>query len=105
VVVSSATRVWASFDHYQVNLSSGELLRSGERVPMQEQPFQILRLLLEGEGRVVTREQLRLALWPEAGRPAIPPHVSSLSQINDILFTHRSLANRVYSSRLRKPEK
>ena len=63
--VSSSTRVWASFDRFQVNLSSGDLLRSGARVPIQDQPFQILRLLLEAEGRVVTREQLRAALWPD----------------------------------------
>jgi Tol biopolymer transport system component/DNA-binding winged helix-turn-helix (wHTH) protein len=41
------------------------LFRSGVRVPIQEQPLQILRLLLEAEGKVVTREQLRAALWPE----------------------------------------
>ena len=63
--VSNSTRVWASFDRFQVNLSNGELLRSGARVPIQDQPFQILRLLLEAEGRVVAREQLRAALWPE----------------------------------------
>jgi len=41
------------------------LFRSGVRVPIQEQPLQVLRLLLEAEGKVVTREQLRTALWPE----------------------------------------
>jgi Tol biopolymer transport system component/DNA-binding winged helix-turn-helix (wHTH) protein len=35
------------------------------RVPIQDQPLQLLRLLLEAEGRVVTREQLRAALWPQ----------------------------------------
>jgi len=34
-------------------------------VPIQEQPLQVLRLLLEAEGKVVTREQLCAALWPE----------------------------------------
>ncbi|MGC1449866.1 MAG: winged helix-turn-helix domain-containing protein [Candidatus Sulfotelmatobacter sp.] len=34
------------------------------RVPIQEQPLQVLRLLLEAEGKVVTREHLRAALWP-----------------------------------------
>ena len=34
------------------------------RVPIQEQPLQVLRLLLEAEGNVVTREHLRTALWP-----------------------------------------
>ena len=34
-------------------------------MPIQEQPLQVLRLLLEANGKVVTREQLRAALWPE----------------------------------------
>jgi Tol biopolymer transport system component/DNA-binding winged helix-turn-helix (wHTH) protein len=50
---------------FRVDLSSGELFRSGVRVPIQDQPLQLLRLLLEAEGRVVSREQLRSALWPE----------------------------------------
>ena len=53
------------FDLFRVDLSSGELFRSGLRVPIQDQPLQLLRLLLEAEGRVVTREQLRAALWPQ----------------------------------------
>jgi len=48
-----------------VDLRSGELFRSGVRVPIQDQPLQLLRLLLEAEGRVVTREQLRAALWAQ----------------------------------------
>jgi Tol biopolymer transport system component/DNA-binding winged helix-turn-helix (wHTH) protein len=47
-------------------LSSGELRKSsGASLRIQQQPLQVLRLLLEAEGRVVTREQLRAALWPE----------------------------------------
>jgi Tol biopolymer transport system component/DNA-binding winged helix-turn-helix (wHTH) protein len=57
--------MYARFDCFQVDLSSNELFRSGVRVPIQEQPLQILRLLLEAEGRVVTREQLRSSLWPK----------------------------------------
>ena len=34
-------------------------------MPIQEQPLLVLRLLLDAEGRVVTREELRCALWPE----------------------------------------
>src|SRR5256885_8574886 len=58
---------WSSvrFDLFRVDLSSGELFRSGVRVPIQDQPLRLLRLLLEAEGRVVTREQLRAALWPQ----------------------------------------
>ncbi len=61
----SLRRACARFDSFHVDLSSGELFRSGVRVPIQEQPLQVLRLLLEAEGKVVTREQLRAALWPE----------------------------------------
>jgi Tol biopolymer transport system component/DNA-binding winged helix-turn-helix (wHTH) protein len=55
--------MYARFDCFQLDLSSNELFRSGVRVPIQEQPLQVLRLLLEAEGRAVTREQLRSALW------------------------------------------
>ena len=60
----SLRRSCARFHSFQVDLSSNELFRAGERVPIQEQPLQVLRLLLEAEGKVVTREQLRAALWP-----------------------------------------
>ena len=65
VTYGSVRRMYARFDCFQVDLSSNELFRSGVRVPIQEQPLQVLRLLLEAEGSVVTREQLRSALWPE----------------------------------------
>ncbi len=61
----SLRRACARFDSFQVDLSSRELFRSGVRVPIQEQPLQVLHLLLEAEGKVVTREQLRRALWPD----------------------------------------
>src|SRR5947208_9299792 len=65
VTYGSVRRMYARFDCFQVDLSSNELFRLGVRVPIQEQPLQILRLLLEAEGRVVTRQQLRAALWPQ----------------------------------------
>ncbi len=61
----SLRRSSARFESFHLDLSSGELFRSGARVPIQDQPLQILRLLLEAEGRVVTREQLSAALWPQ----------------------------------------
>lgn len=54
----------ARFDEFEVDFASKELRKWGERVPVQDQPFQVLRLLLEAEGKVVMREQLRDALWP-----------------------------------------
>lgn len=65
MATSSSSPTCASFDRFQVDLSSGELRKSGNPVPIQEQPLQVLRLLLEAGGKVVTREQLRSALWPE----------------------------------------
>ena len=55
----------ARFDQFQVDLRSGVLQRSGVRVPVQGQPLQVLRLLLEAGGKVVTREELRKVLWPK----------------------------------------
>jgi Tol biopolymer transport system component/DNA-binding winged helix-turn-helix (wHTH) protein len=55
----------ARFDQFHVDLRSGVLQRAGIRVPVQSQPLQVLRLLLQAEGRVVTREELRKVLWPE----------------------------------------
>ncbi|HVT97644.1 MAG TPA: winged helix-turn-helix domain-containing protein [Acidobacteriaceae bacterium] len=49
---------------FEVDLVSGEVLREGRVVPVQEQPFRVLRLLLERPGQVVTREELQSKLWP-----------------------------------------
>ena len=65
VATSSSPPAYASFDQFNIDLTSGELVRSGMRVPIQGQPFHVLRLLLEAQGKVVTREELRQALWPE----------------------------------------
>jgi TolB-like protein/DNA-binding winged helix-turn-helix (wHTH) protein len=53
----------AVFGAYTLGLSSGELRKFGTKVKMGEQPFQILLILLECPGEVVTREQLREKLW------------------------------------------
>ena len=55
----------ARFAQFHVDLKGGILQRSGVRVPVQSQPLQVLRLLLEAGGKVVTREELRKVLWPE----------------------------------------
>jgi Tol biopolymer transport system component/DNA-binding winged helix-turn-helix (wHTH) protein len=55
----------ARFDRFELDPRSGELFRSGKRVPIQDKPLQVLRLLLEAQGTVVTREQVRSALWPQ----------------------------------------
>jgi DNA-binding winged helix-turn-helix (wHTH) protein len=51
------------FGLFEVNLQAGELRKNGVRIKLQEQPFQILVMLLERPGEVITREQLRQQLW------------------------------------------
>src|SRR5467141_3973762 len=52
------------FGAFDVDLRSGELHKHGIRLKLQDQPFQVLALLLEHPGDVVTREELRQKLWP-----------------------------------------
>ena len=52
------------FGIFKVHSQSGELRRSGLKIKLQEQPFQVLMMLLERAGKVVTREQLQKRLWP-----------------------------------------
>lgn len=52
------------FGIFEVDLRAGQLRRNGLRVRLQEQPFQVLAMLLERPGEVVTREDLHARLWP-----------------------------------------
>jgi TolB-like protein/DNA-binding winged helix-turn-helix (wHTH) protein len=53
------------FGVFEADLRAGELTKLGKRVRLQEQPFQLLVMLLEKPGVLVTREELHLKLWPE----------------------------------------
>lgn len=53
------------FDGWTLRRQSGELLRDGTTIRLQEQPLQILEALLERPGELVTREQLIARLWPK----------------------------------------
>jgi TolB-like protein len=52
------------FGTFELDLRAGELRKEGGKVKLQDQPLQILALLLEHPGQVVTREELRSRLWP-----------------------------------------
>jgi len=52
------------FGVFEVDPRAGELRKYGLRVRLQEQPFQVLAMLLERAGQVVTREELQKKLWP-----------------------------------------
>jgi len=53
------------FGVFRLDSQNRELQRKGLSVRIQEQPFQLLVLLLQRPGEVVTREELRQKLWPE----------------------------------------
>ncbi len=53
-----------SFGPFEADLPSGELFKNGNRVRLQAQPFQLLVMLLERPGELVTREQICAKLWP-----------------------------------------
>jgi Tol biopolymer transport system component/DNA-binding winged helix-turn-helix (wHTH) protein len=57
------TRV-VRFGAFEADLRSGELRRNGFAVKLQGQPFQILAMLLERPGELVTRDEIRQQLWP-----------------------------------------
>src|SRR4029077_5566575 len=59
-----ASQVKARFGSFEMDLRAGELRKHGVRIRLQTQPFQILGMLLERPGELVTREELRQALWP-----------------------------------------
>ena len=52
------------FGVFEVDLRAGELRKRGLRVRLQQQPFQVLAMLLEHAGQVVGREELQKRLWP-----------------------------------------
>src|SRR6266542_3017215 len=60
---SSAGRI-TRFGAFEFDLQSGELRKHGLRIKLQGQPIDVLRLLLERPGDVVSREDLQKRLWP-----------------------------------------
>src|SRR5690349_5775809 len=61
------------FGEFELNLRTGELFSIGTaavaagsaKVLLREQPFQILRILVERQGNIVTRQEIRQILWPD----------------------------------------
>jgi DNA-binding winged helix-turn-helix (wHTH) protein len=62
--MSDGERQLARFGLYEADLRQRVLTRSGLRIRVQDQPFQVLALLLERCGEIVTRDEIRQALWP-----------------------------------------
>ena len=54
------------FDTFELDVTSGELRKSGILLKLQPQPFRVLLLLIERAGQVVTREEIKRYLWTES---------------------------------------
>ena len=52
------------FGVFELDLRSGELRKHGSKIRLQAQPFQVLAMLLQHQGEVVSREELQKQLWP-----------------------------------------
>src|SRR6266567_9019768 len=52
------------FDAFELDLHTGELRKRGVKLHLQGQPLQVLAILLQSAGNLVTREELRSQLWP-----------------------------------------
>jgi TolB-like protein/DNA-binding winged helix-turn-helix (wHTH) protein/Tfp pilus assembly protein PilF len=52
------------FAQFEIHFRAGELRKEGRRIRLQEQPFQVLTMLLERPGEMVTRAELQQKLWP-----------------------------------------
>src|SRR5262245_54865251 len=59
------TRQLVRFATFEVDLQAQELRKAGLRLKLTGQPFQVLAILLEQPGTVVTREELQKRLWPD----------------------------------------
>src|SRR5260221_11994585 len=52
------------FGIYEADLAAGELRKNGLKVKLQGKPFEIMAILLENAGEVVSRERFHQRLWP-----------------------------------------
>ncbi|MGC1298649.1 MAG: winged helix-turn-helix domain-containing protein [Alloacidobacterium sp.] len=62
--VPATSSVRLRVGEFEVDLRCGELRRNGDKIKLQQRPFQILAALLQRPGEVVTRDEIRKKLWP-----------------------------------------
>lgn len=68
------------FGPFELDVRAGELRKRGRKVLLQEQPFQILLMLLERPGDVVLREEIRKRLWPNDTFVQFAPSINAAIQ-------------------------
>ena len=62
--LKDSLRVRVRIGAFDLDLKAGELYQDDQKVRLQEQPFQVLLMLLERAGEVVSREEIQYKLWP-----------------------------------------
>jgi DNA-binding winged helix-turn-helix (wHTH) protein len=62
---ASDARSLIRFGTFEVDLRTGELRKAGAKLKLTGQPFEVLVILLEHAGDIVTREELQKRLWPD----------------------------------------
>jgi DNA-binding winged helix-turn-helix (wHTH) protein len=73
------------FATFEVDLRSGELRKGGVKLKLSGQPFQVLAILLERPGDVVTREELQERLWPDTFVDVDHNLNTAINKIRDVL--------------------
>lgn len=77
---------WAQFGPYSADLRTRELSKHGVRLKLQSRPFEILVMLLERHGDVVTREEIRAQLWRDGTFVDFDSNISSaVRKLREIL--------------------
>jgi len=73
------------FGAFEVDLRAGELRKGGAKLKLTGQPFQVLTILLEQPGEVVTRDELQKRLWPDTFVDVDHNLNSAINKIRDVL--------------------
>src|ERR1700678_2694102 len=75
------------FGIFEADAATGELRRQGMRIKLNAQPFQMLLLLLERPGQLLTREEISRELWPDGTFVDYEHGVNSaINRIREALF-------------------
>jgi DNA-binding winged helix-turn-helix (wHTH) protein len=73
------------FATFEIDLRAGEVRKGGVKLKLSGQPFQVLAILLERPGEVVTRDQLQKRLWPDTFVDVDHNLNTSINKIREVL--------------------
>jgi DNA-binding winged helix-turn-helix (wHTH) protein len=73
------------FGTFEIDVPAGELRKSGVKLKLQDQPYQILFILVEHAGEIVTREELRIKLWPADTFVDFDHSLAAIKRLRDAL--------------------